>query len=138
MAFTDVMIVLPWHGYHSFICGNGFGYYVLHHLHLMLVIPMCLSYLIRTRYKFQSNTMIYYTKYFYGNMFWLYWVVIRPSKEKIQCIKIRSAFCVPKCIYCVYIFRFLTHALLYSTVLPIVSVWDPRMHYEFWYIGSVL
>jgi len=25
-----------------------------------------------------------------------------------------------------------------STVLPIVSVWDPRMHYKFWYIGSVL
>jgi len=25
-----------------------------------------------------------------------------------------------------------------STVLPIVTVWDPRMHYKFWYIGSVL
>jgi len=25
-----------------------------------------------------------------------------------------------------------------STVLPILSVWDPRMHYKFWYTGSVL
>ena len=25
-----------------------------------------------------------------------------------------------------------------STVLPIVSVWDPRKHYKIWYIGSVL
>jgi hypothetical protein len=25
-----------------------------------------------------------------------------------------------------------------STVPAIVSVWDPRMHYKFWYIGSVL
>ena len=33
---------------------------------LTLVIPMCL---IHTRYKFQSNTTIYYTKYSYGNMF---------------------------------------------------------------------
>jgi len=25
-----------------------------------------------------------------------------------------------------------------STILPIVSVWDSRMHYKFWYIWSVL
>jgi hypothetical protein len=24
------------------------------------------------------------------------------------------------------------------TVPPIVSIWDPRMHYKYWYIGSVL
>jgi len=48
--------------------------------------------IVRTRYKFQSNTAIYYTKYSYGNMFRLYWVIIRPCKEQIQCIKIYSAF----------------------------------------------
>jgi len=50
-------------------------------------------------------------------MFRLYWVIIRLSKEQIQCIKIYSAFCGdPKGL----------------------RVWDPRMHYKFRYIGSVL
>ena len=40
MAFTVVMIVLPWLGYHSFICGNGFGYYMPHHLHLFKTFQM--------------------------------------------------------------------------------------------------
>ena len=57
--------------------------------------PQCYI-IVHTRYKFQSNTKIYYTKYFYGNMFRLYWVIIRPSKEQIQCIKIYSAFWDPK------------------------------------------
>jgi len=39
-----------------------------------------------TGYKFQSNTTIYYTKCSYSNMFRLYWVIIRPSKEQIQCM----------------------------------------------------
>jgi len=52
--------------------------------------------LSRTRYKFQSNTTIYYTKYSYGNMFRLYLVIFRPSKEQVQCIKICSAFWDPK------------------------------------------
>jgi hypothetical protein len=47
---------------------------------------------IHTRYKFQSNTTIYYIKCSYGNMFRLYWIIIRPSKEQIQCIKIYGAF----------------------------------------------
>jgi len=46
--------------------------------------------------KFQSNTTIYYKKYSYGNTFRLYRVIIRPSKEQIQCIKIYSAFWHPK------------------------------------------
>jgi len=53
-------------------------------------------YLIHTRYKFQSNTAIYYTKHSYSNMFRLYWVIIRPSKEQTECIKIYSAFWDPK------------------------------------------
>jgi hypothetical protein len=61
-----------------------------------------------TGYTFQSNTTIYYTNHSYGNMFRLYWVIITPSKEQIQRIKIYSAF------------------------------WDPKMHYKFWYNGSVL
>ena len=40
-------------------------------------------------------------------MFRLYWVIIRPSKGQIQCIKIYSAFWDPK------------------------RVWDPRMRYKF-------
>ena len=57
---------------------------------LTLVIP-CV-YLIRTRYKFQSNTTIYYIKYSYGNMFRLYRVIIRPSQrtdpmyQNLQCL----------------------------------------------------
>ena len=47
-----------------------------------------------TRYKFQSNITIYCTKYSYSNMFRLYWVIIRPSKEQIQCIKEHSG--IPK------------------------------------------
>jgi len=23
-------------------------------------------------------------------------------------------------------------------LLPIVRIWDPRMHYKYWYLGSVL
>jgi len=71
---------------------------------------------MHTGYKFQSNTTIYYAKCPYGNMFRLCWVIIRPSKEQIQCIKIYSAFWDPKRL----------------------SIWDPNMHYKFWYIGSVL
>jgi len=52
----------------------------------------------QTKYKYQSNTPIYYTKYSYGNMFRLYWVTIRPSKEQIKSIKISSAFWDPKCL----------------------------------------
>jgi hypothetical protein len=37
--------------------------------------------------EFQWNTTIYYTKYSYGNMFRLYWVIIKPSKEQIQYIR---------------------------------------------------
>ena len=51
---------------------------------------------VHTRYKFKSDTTVYYTKYSYGSMFWLYWVIIRPSKEQIQCIKFYSAFWDPK------------------------------------------
>jgi len=47
---------------------------------------------IDKRYKFQSNATIYYINYSYGNMFRLYWVIIRPSKGQIQCITIYSAF----------------------------------------------
>jgi len=47
---------------------------------------------IYTRYRCQSNATVYYTKYSYGYMFRLHWVIIRLSKEQIQCIKIRSAF----------------------------------------------
>jgi hypothetical protein len=45
--------------------------------------------------EFQSNTT-YYTKYSFGNMFRLYWIIIRPSKKQIQFIKIYSAFWNPK------------------------------------------
>jgi len=72
------------------------------------------QYFIHIRYKFQSNTTVFLTKCSYGNMFRLYWVIIRPSKEQIQCINIYSAFWDPK------------------------RVWDPRMHYKYWNIGSVL
>jgi hypothetical protein len=42
--------------------------------------------------KFQSNTTIYYAKCPYGNMFRLYWVIIRPSRVQIQCIKMNYKF----------------------------------------------
>jgi hypothetical protein len=50
---------------------------------LVRTIMQKLYILIHTRYRFQSNTTIYYTKYSYGNV-----VIIRPFKEQIPCIKI--------------------------------------------------
>jgi len=99
---SDVSSV-PWVTYYQQICSlsncQAWQHYFLcltetSVWHSTFFIPM---YLIHSRYKFQSNT-IFYTKCFYGNKFRLYWVIIRPSKEMIQCIKIYSAFCDPKCL----------------------------------------
>ena len=57
-------------------------------------------------------------------MLQLYWFIIRPSGEQIQFINIYSAFWDT----CTFIL----------TATPIVSFWDPRMHYKCWYIGYLL
>jgi len=72
---------------------------------------------IHTRHKFHSNTKICYARYCYSNVFPPYWVIIRPSKEQIYCIKICSAFWDPKSL---------------QWIVQLIQ------NYKFWYIGSVL
>jgi len=52
---------------------------------------------------------------------------------------LNSAFKRLNIFQCIYIYIQVsdTYAIL-STLLPIVSVYDPRIHYKFWYNGSVL
>jgi hypothetical protein len=37
-----------------------------------------------------------------------------------------------------YIYIYIYIQISGTTLLPIVSVWDPRMQYKFWYFGSLL
>jgi len=56
---------------------------------------------------------------------------LQAFKEKIQCINIHSAFCDPKRLQQMIqlIQRYESYHV--STVLSIVSVWNPKLHYKF-------
>jgi len=57
---------------------------------VLLVLPT----FQRSSVSVRHNNLLH--KYSYGNTFRLCWVIIRPFKEQIQCIKICSAFWDPK------------------------------------------
>jgi len=59
-----------------------------------------------------------------------------PNLYKVY-TRYKNKFNVSDIFHCIYIQVCDTYTIV-STVLTIVSVWDSRMHYKFWYIGSVL